>query len=245
MNRQARAAKVALLCGALLAGPRTGHAEALDYGCTTPPLEVTFAVAGGHYDGAVHCGNLFLQPDIPTAPVVRWKGARPGRLYLLLMLDLDGNANGSWPDHVPPGENSPVRHWIVGNIPAEMLRGAGYREGEKAAGSGSPSVLQPYRAPQIPMVSDRYGAYLFEQDGPLRLAAVPDPVTNFDYAAFLDRYRLRRLVAANFFVVAYTSASPFSGKAFHGNDVSGTWHRGLDTGTLAPSPEPPGRARDR
>lgn len=36
-----------------------------------------------------------------------------------MMIDPDGNANGSWPDLVPPGKNSPVRHWIVGNIPGD------------------------------------------------------------------------------------------------------------------------------
>jgi len=42
-----------------------------NYECTDPPLEVTFAVAGGHYSGVVTGGNLFLQPDISDAPIVR------------------------------------------------------------------------------------------------------------------------------------------------------------------------------
>jgi len=42
-----------------------------------------------------------LQTDIPNAPVVKWRAAEAGKLYTLMMLDLDGNANGSWPDPVP------------------------------------------------------------------------------------------------------------------------------------------------
>ena len=79
-------------------------AAELTYGCSKPPLEVTFAVDNQHYSGAVTCGNLFLQTDIPTAPLVKWRGAKPGKLYTLLMLDYDGNANGSAPDAVPVGE---------------------------------------------------------------------------------------------------------------------------------------------
>ena len=66
----------------------------LNYECSTPPLEVAFAIVDGRYNGTVGCGNLFLQSDIPTAPVVQWKRANAGKLYTLMMLDLDGNANG-------------------------------------------------------------------------------------------------------------------------------------------------------
>ena len=68
---------------------------------------------------------LFLESDIHAAPVVRWKGADAAKLYTLMMLDFDGNATGAWPDPVPPGANAPVPHWIVGNIPGSLLRGAG------------------------------------------------------------------------------------------------------------------------
>jgi len=208
-------------------------ARELDYGCSTPPIEVTFAVTDHHYNGAVSCGNLFLQSDIPTAPVVRWKGADATKLYTLLMLDFDGNANGSWPDPVAPGENSTVRHWIVGNIPGDQLRDGGYVE--SASDSGKMSVLQPYRAPHIPVVSDRYGIYLFEQTKRIDFAAVTGPITNFDYSIFLDTYQLGDPKASNYFVAIYTSESPFSGKPFHGNDVSGIWHQGYGKGKLAPS----------
>ncbi len=96
------------------------------YEASDPTLEVTFAIMGGHYSGAVHPGCLFLQTDISEPPVERWKNAEIGGFYTLLMLDLDGNALGSWPDPVAAGENSPVRHWIVGNIPGDTLRTTGY-----------------------------------------------------------------------------------------------------------------------
>ncbi|MGH8045888.1 MAG: YbhB/YbcL family Raf kinase inhibitor-like protein [Chthoniobacterales bacterium] len=207
-------------------------AKELAYERTDPPLEVTFAVAGGHYSGVVTGGNLFLQSDISEAPVVRWKDAAAGKFYTLLMLDFDGNANGSWPDPVASGENSPVRHWIVGNIPGEALAGDGYVESANNPSGGKLAVLQPYRAPHIPMVSDRYGLYLFEQAKEISFAEVTGPITNFDLAKFLSTYQLTDPKAANFFVAIYTSESPFSGKAFQGNDVSKTWHADLGKGQL-------------
>jgi phosphatidylethanolamine-binding protein (PEBP) family uncharacterized protein len=224
---QTTACRLLVLCG-LLGISGFSSAKDLIYERTDPPLEVTFAVAGGHYSGVVTGGNLFLQSDIAEAPVVRWKDAAAGKFYTLLMLDFDGNANGSWPDPVASGENSPVRHWIVGNIPGESLRGAGYVE----SANGKPSVLQPYRAPHIPMVSDRYGLYLFEQAKAIDFAAVTGPITNFDSTKFIQTNQLAAPVASNFFVAIYTSESPFSGKAFQGNDVSQTWHKNLGKGQL-------------
>ena len=237
MTKRARLTTAAIALGAVLALPRLTAASEPSYGCSAPPLEVRFAIAGGRYNGAVNCGNLFVQSDIPTAPVVRWNRARVGKFYTLIMVDFDGNAHGSWPDQVAPGENAPVRHWIVGNIPGDVLRRTGYREAGTGAGSKAINVLQPYRDPHIPVVSDRYGVYLFRQAKQLQFAAVPDPITNFPLAAFLEKYHLSKPEASNFFVVIYTSESPFSGKAFHGNDVSGTWHQDLGKGKLLPTVE--------
>jgi hypothetical protein len=234
MIKQAHMAVAMIAFGAALALSRPAAATEPSYGCSSAPLEVRFAIAGGRYNGAVNCGNLFMQSDIPTAPVVRWQRARAGKFYTLIMVDFDGNAHGSWPDQVAPGENAPVRHWIVGNIPGDVLRRAGYREAAPNAGA---NILQPYRDPHIPVVSDRYAVYLFQQAKRLQFAAVPDPITNFPLAAFLDRYHLAKPEASNFFVVIYTSESPFSGKAFHGNDVSGTWHQDLGKGKLLPTVE--------
>ncbi len=220
-----------LFCG-LFGITGLSTAKDLAYERTDPPLEVTFSVAGGHYSGAVTGGNLFLQSDISVAPVVRWKEAIAGKFYTLMILDFDGNANGSWPDPVPSGENSPVRHWIVGNIPGDLLRGVGYVEPASNPANKKPSVLQPYRAPHIPMVSDRYGLYLFEQAKEIDFASVTGPITNFDFAKFLQTYRLGDPVASNFFVAIYTSESPFSGKAFQGNDVSQSWHKDYGKGQL-------------
>jgi hypothetical protein len=231
-KRTGRIAALVVFCG-VFGTPLSGSAKELNYGCSTPPLEVTFAIVGGRYSGAVGCGNLFLQSDIPAAPAVRWKQADPGKHYTVMMLDLDGNANGSWPDAVAPGQNAPVRHWIVGNIPGHVLSDGGYLE--SASSTKTPAVLQRYRAPHIPVVSDRYGVYLFQQEQEIEFAALPDSITSFEYAMFLEQYRLGEPEASNFFVAIYTSESPFSGKAFHGNDVSGVWHLGYGKGKLAPA----------
>jgi hypothetical protein len=201
-----------VFCG-VFATPPAGSAKDLNYGCSTPPLEVTFAVADGRYNGAVGCGNLFLQSDIPAAPVVRWMRAAPEKLYTLMMLDLDGNANGSWPDPVAPGQNAPVRHWIVGNIPGDVLGGTGYVESGSSSSIKMLAVLQRYRAPHIPVISDRYRVYLFQQKEAINFAALPEFITSFHYATFLEKYHLGDSEASNFFVAIYTSESPFSGKS--------------------------------
>jgi phosphatidylethanolamine-binding protein (PEBP) family uncharacterized protein len=226
---------VALSVCAMLGSHQIAHAGELKYSCSEPRLEVTYAIVGGHYNGMVNCGNLFLQPDIPTAPVVRWKQADPTKLYALMMLDFDGNANGSWPDPVPSGNNSPVRHWIVGNIPGALLSTSGYAESASDSENKAVSVLQPYRAPHIPMVSDRYGIYLFEQTKRLDFAELSGSITNFDEANFRDTYHLGAPKASNFFVAICVSESPFSGKPFQGNDVSATWHHDYGKGKLTPS----------
>lgn len=207
----------------------------LIYEASDPPLEVTFAVRGGHYSGVVNPGCLFLQPDISEPPIVRWKNAKVGGFYTLLMIDFDGNAYGAWPDAVAPGRNSPVRHWIVGNISGERLSTTGYVESLAPTEAQQPSILQAYRPPHIPVISDRYGVYLFCQEGWLEFAEVPPPITCFNHTAFLRRYQLSAPVATNWFVAVYTSESPFSGKPFHGNDVGETWHKELGQGELLPS----------
>jgi branched-chain amino acid transport system substrate-binding protein/urea transport system substrate-binding protein len=221
----------------------------LSYVSSMPPLEVTFKIAGGHYSGAVTGGNLFLQTDISQAPRVRFSQAKSGKLYTLMMLDFDGDAVGSWPDKDAPGKNSPIRHWIVGNIPGELLRDPGYSEPQEttqAAGASAGlvgadgdsvsragiAILQSYRYPHIPVVSDRYGIYLFEQKKRIEFDPPLEPITNFDYRAFLSSYHLVEPVASNWFVAIYTSESPFSGRPFRGNDVSATWHQDLGTGDL-------------
>jgi phosphatidylethanolamine-binding protein (PEBP) family uncharacterized protein len=226
---------VALSLCAMLGSDQIAHAGELKYSCSQPPLEVTYEIVGDRYNGKVNCGNLFLQSDIPTAAVVRWKEADPTKLYTLMMLDFDGNANGSWPDPVPSGNNAPVRHWIVGNIPGALLRTSGYAESDSASENKAVSVLQPYRAPHIPMVSDRYGIYLFEQTKRLDFAALSGPITNFDDANFRDTYHLGGPKASTFFVAIYLSESPFSGKPFQGNDVSKTWHQDYGKGNLTPN----------
>jgi Ni,Fe-hydrogenase III small subunit len=82
------------------------------------------------------------------------------------------------------------------------------------------------------MVSDRYGLYLFEQPKEIEFAGVTGPITNYDFAKFLKTYQLADPAASNFFVAIYTSESPFSGKAFQGNDVSKSWHKDYGKGQL-------------
>jgi Phosphatidylethanolamine-binding protein len=224
----------ALMALILVGNPALPSADELRYGCSKPPLEAIFQINGGHYAGSVNCGNLFLQPDIRAAPTVRWRRANPAKLYVLMMLDFDGNANGSWPDPVPPGNNSPVRHWVVGNIPGDLLSVGGYKESDSTTRMKQIQILQPYRAPHIPMVSDRYGIYLFEQAGIIDFAPMSGAITNFDYSAFCNRYNLTEPKVSNYFVAIYASKSPFSGKPFSGNDVSTTWHRDYGKGRLLP-----------
>ena len=213
-----------------IASEKTAAPE-LRFICTPEPLQVLFQVRGGHYSGEVNCGNLFLQPDIPEAPVVTYASANTEKLYTLMMIDPDGNAHGSWPDPIKPGTNSPVRHWIVGNIPGRMLR-SGYNE--NTVNTNEVSMLEPYRYPHIPGVSDRYGLFVFEQPERIEFEKLGDSIINFDYIAFIDKYGLGSPKASNFFVTIYTSASPFTGKPFHGNDLEDTWHQDYGKGHLTP-----------
>ena len=60
----------AAFLGSLLAAfAASALAQDLVYEATNPPLEITFAVDGGHYSGVVNPGSLFLQADISNAPV--------------------------------------------------------------------------------------------------------------------------------------------------------------------------------
>ena len=92
MNKHTVLLASLILC-VLFGIPHLACARELNYGCSKPQLEVTFTVKDRRYTGAVSCGNLFLQSDIPTAPVVRWKGADATKLYTLMMLDQIGRAH--------------------------------------------------------------------------------------------------------------------------------------------------------
>lgn len=135
---------------------------------------------------------------------------------------------GTSPRPVSP---APVRHWIVGNIPGRVLA-TGYRERNGETDIEGVQILEPYRYPHIPGVSDRYGLFVFEQPERIVFESLSASIINFDYRAFIDKYRLGQPVASNYFVAVYTSVSPFSGKPFHGNDVEDTWHRNLGEGEL-------------
>lgn len=212
-----------------IAGEKTD--SSLRFICSQELLRVEFDIVGRHYSGKVNCGNLFLQTDIPNAPLVTFQSAKSDKLYTLMMIDADGNAYGSWPDPVSPGKNSPLRHWIVGNIPGEILRN-GYLEQKGNTQIRDVNILEPYRYPHIPGVSDRYGLFVFEQEKRIEFAKLPDSIINFSYNSFIDKYKLGEPKASNYFIAIYTSASPFSGKPFHGNDVLDTWHEDYGKGRL-------------
>ena len=116
--------------------------------------------------------------------------------------DFDGgNADGSWPDRLLR-ERTPTAPSLESGQHSLALCCAARVTSRSASDSGikTMSVLQPYRAPHIPMVSDRYGIYLFEQAKRIDFAAVTGPITNFDYTTFLDTHQLGNPKASNFFV---------------------------------------------
>lgn len=82
------------MSAACIAGEKTAVPN-LRFICTPEPLQVSFDIVGGHYSGEVNCGNLFLQTDIPTAPLVSFRSASADKLYTLMMIDPDGNAHGA------------------------------------------------------------------------------------------------------------------------------------------------------
>ncbi len=104
-------------------------------------------------------------------------------------------------------------------------------EALNATNNCNATVLAPFHSPHIPVVSDRYAVFLFVQPGAVSFAPLSPVITNWDAAAFVAMYDLK-LIASNFFVSVFVSASPFSGAPFSGNDVSGVWHHGVGTGQL-------------
>ncbi len=229
------ASHVVLILFVLLGIPASVDSKELFYTVSQPPLYIEFAQIHGHYSGIVNHGNLILQSDIPDAPLIRWKNASAGKFYTLMMLDFDGNATGSYPDPVAPGPNAPLRHWIVGNIPGELLGGEGYLETKSKLITKKITVVQAYRAPHVPVVSDRYGLYLFEQKNEIRFAKISGTIMNYDYSKFIAEYKLGEPKASNYFVGLYTSESPFTGQPFHGNDVSKIWLHKTGKGKLTPT----------
>ena len=130
----------------------------------------------------------------------------------------------------------------VGNIPAAVLGpdGPGYIEDGNGSSNCGATVLEAYRYPHIPLVSDRYGLFLFQQpDGATTFQPLPSSILNFDVTGFIDQYGLKGPVATNFFVAVYVSVSPFTGTLYSGNaDVPDVWHSGIGTGNLVPQPTP-------
>ena len=153
------------------------------------------------------CGNLFLQGDTPSPPVVTLPGIEDG-VYTLLMVDPDANMNGSWPLTREAGDHAPVRHWVVGNIPALTLALGDALKPQNLTADGD--ELTPYKAPGPLGGSHRYGLFLFKQSGAIEFDALDnDSRTNWDYGAFIAKYELGEKLASNFFMVQYFSCTDY------------------------------------
>ncbi|OXA41294.1 protein D2 [Folsomia candida] len=148
----------------------------------------------GEYEGGIpiNFGNSITPLQANDTPIsIRWIDDQPGRLYVLMMLDMDG----------PTSENpvnSPVNHWLVGNI--EVGKGNSWRRG---------TVLAVYSRPRPEEGSGlhRYVFLVYEQPGGGMISfsetLIPSGPSlarrNFDYRQFAKKYRLGEPFAANYF----------------------------------------------
>lgn len=170
--------------------------------CATARRLLSVTYAQPYYNPSVMCGTIMLKPDIQSIPVFKWQEAAADSLYTMLMIDPDGNINGSWAADQqcpPPGDVAPVRHGTWGNIPGSILR-AGLK-GE----TGAETVISPYGGPGITSGSHRYGWLVFKQPAatkisfaPLNNSWAPHARFNFEVAAFLELYKLGKPVASNY-----------------------------------------------
>lgn len=167
-----------------------------------PLLGVRYNI--NYYSGKVECGNLLLESDIGGThpwipPRVTFEAADQGSLFTLIYIDPDANLanNGSWPDVTTPGSLAPVRHWVVGNIKAEML---------KTGDLSKATQVSAYKGPSPPWGSHRYGQFLFKQSrGQLTFKTLPSPlgIYNWDYQSFIAEYDLGSPVASNFHITQH------------------------------------------
>merc|ERR1712176_1729149 len=103
---------------------------------------------------------------------------------------------GSWPTVTAPGSHAPVRHWVVGNIPALDLR-----RGDFSAAT----TVSAFKGPSPPSGSHRYGQWLFSQGTRhIDFAVLNDSMrVNWDYEAFIVQYELGNIVASNWHVTQH------------------------------------------
>ena len=112
-----------------------------------------------------------------------WKGARPGRRCLLLMSISTDKRNDSCRIS-PAGRESHGAALERRQIPRRCSAAPAIARGRRPRGSGS-SIAACSR-PGRRKIAHGHGSLRrlpVRAGGPLRLAALPDPVTNFDYAS--------------------------------------------------------------
>jgi len=173
--------------------------------CTSPALGVDYAHIE-FYSGEVSCGNLMLESDIGgginIAPVVTYPQAATKGLYTLMMVDGDADLSkaidgGSWANNVTmTGSHAPVRHWVVGNLDASMLKSGDFK---------GASTVSAFVGPSPPYGSHRYGQYLFKQSS--RIEFVPfksgASIVDWDYGTFITNNSLIGPVATNWHVTQF------------------------------------------
>lgn len=181
---------------------------ALEFECSDPPLGVQFDIP--YYSGKINCGSLMLKADIGCdvnlAPQVTLESIVPDAHYTLIMFDPDATVGGSWPDIMDRGKNGPVRHWVVGNIPAAILRSGNL--------SGA-TEISPFKGPCLSAGSHRYFYFLFEQPaGWIDFTPLPSDrvsLRQWDYDAFVQQYGLGDPVASNWHVTQATEPRNVTG----------------------------------
>lgn len=163
----------------------------LNLTCSNPPLGVSYPNLR-YYSGVVNCGNLLLESEIggthPWIPPRVTFDAQEGALYTLIYIDPFVNVpnNGTWPDCNQDcvGTKGPARHWLVGNIDANMLKNNG--------NISDATTVSKYKGPSPPWGSHPYGIFLFRQPGnkKIEFETLPSPIGiyNFDVTLWLNEY---------------------------------------------------------
>ena len=151
----------------------------LDFNCTKPPLDVIFTAPLG----SIVCGQKMLKtnPALATAPHIKLPTADATKGYVLMMIDPDAPSRAS-PTY------SPIRHWLVGNVPGSALI-----KGDVGGKDGKGDTLSPYHPPGPPAGTGyhRYGQFIFEQPKPhVAFKSVAPSIAKWNYSAFIKQYNL-------------------------------------------------------
>mmetsp|Transcript_11900 Transcript_11900/g.16121 ORF Transcript_11900/g.16121 Transcript_11900/m.16121 type:complete len:229 (+) Transcript_11900:125-811(+) len=166
------------------------------YGCVTSDiLNVRF----GEYE--VNCGTTVPYSTAHYSnepPVITYKKAdKP--YYVVAMVDPDA-----------PSSSDPtyreVRHYLVGNVPIEIMRDIG-------TFNTTSTIISDFVNPSPPNASGyhRYVQFVYEQpdENSINFEVLNSTITNFNISAFADSYNLT-LVASNYFVTQYECSSDYT-----------------------------------